>query len=243
VSDDSASEADGPAEAPQHPFVERLKPDPGSPPIRVTKIVGLPGTSDRPGYQRLYLTANLDYYAEFRTDDIVGTEVVSPDQSPVAGQEASEVWLRRDAVVQYTWVRTSQPVDEFDLDVRLGGTAPAAAAAVGTGFGSCGGTCWGQQTCEGQPTCLGTCQTQCQNTCNTCNTWCGQATCAGTCPGTCQTCNTQCGQATCVGTCQTCNTCATCRGATCQTCATACVHTCAGPCAETHVTCRPLCRV
>jgi hypothetical protein len=42
-----------PEELPQHPYVERLKPDPTQPAKRVVDLTGLPGNSDRPGYQRL----------------------------------------------------------------------------------------------------------------------------------------------------------------------------------------------
>jgi hypothetical protein len=47
----------------QDPHVERLRPDPSQPPQRVIVLQGLLGHSDRPGYQRLYFTPELDYYA------------------------------------------------------------------------------------------------------------------------------------------------------------------------------------
>lgn len=56
---------------PQHPYVTRLKPDPSRPAIRMVELTGLPGDSDRPGYQRLYLTTKLDYYAEFLASDMM----------------------------------------------------------------------------------------------------------------------------------------------------------------------------
>jgi len=106
---------------PQHPLVGRLKPDPAQPGQQVTELTGLPGDSDRDGYQRLYLTARLDYYAEFLVNDIVYSEAVPADQSPFPGLEATRVGIRRDATISYTWVRSPRPVDEFDLDIRLGG--------------------------------------------------------------------------------------------------------------------------
>jgi hypothetical protein len=219
---------------PQNPYVERLKPDPSQPVKRVVDLTGLAGNSDRPGYQRLYLTTRLDYYAEFLTSDMVHTEAVPADRSPFPGHEATRVSVSRDATIHYIWARSPQPVDEFDLDVRLGPPAAAAAALQiirspigGTNCGTCDGTC-------GDPTCAGP---TCAHTCATCFTQCQQATCAGqTCPNTqCQTCQQTCaGQATCAagatcaghGTCQaTCATacqqmtCITCQGATCpQTC-------------------------
>ncbi|MCW3474783.1 hypothetical protein [Limobrevibacterium gyesilva] len=251
-----------PKDLPQHPLVEQLKPDPSQPARRVVALSGLPGNSDRAGYQRLYLTTKLDYYAEFLATDILLTEAVPADESPFPGVEATRVTIGRDATIHYIWAKTAQPVDEFDLDVRLG-AAGAAAGAIpiplptrtcpdGTVCGTCDGTCdtCGRTcvTCEtcftrcGQATCA-TCETRCNQatcaaTCQTCATQCNQATCAGTC----NTCATQCNQATCAGTC---NTCATqCNQATCHTCHTRCggatcvtCHTCIDTCHRTCVTC------
>jgi hypothetical protein len=188
--------------------VGRLKPDPAQPAQQVIELIGLPGDSDRAGYQRLYLTARLDYYAEFQTQDVVYSETVAADASPIAGQEATRAGIQRDATNSYTWVRSTRPVDEFDLDVRLGaavGTAVPALAPQTAPINTCP-TCTCNTNCR-QATCANTCP----DTCATCNTNCGQATCANTCPNTCNTCNTNCGQATCANTCPnaTCaNTCA-----------------------------------
>jgi hypothetical protein len=200
---------------PQSPYVERLKPDPSQPARRVIDLTGLAGNSDRPGYQRLYLTTRLDYYAEFLASDMLHSEAVAADQSPFPGHEATRVSVSRDATIHYIWARSPRPVDEFDLDVRLSPPAAAAAAPliirspIGGTACTCDGTC---DTCAGQATC---------HTCATCFTACQQATCAGqTCPNTqCQTCQQTCAGATCPNT--QCNTCAnhgTCQG----TCATIC---------------------
>jgi len=241
---------------PQHPYVERLKPDPSQPARRVIELLGLPGNSDRAGYQRLYLTTKLDYYAEFPTSDIVASETVAAGQSPFQGQEATRVSVARDATIHYVWVRSPQPVAEFDLDVRLGPPATGAHAPqlpispIGGTRCTCDGTC---DTCAGQVTCRtcagdATCpHTQC-NTCPpTCVTCQGQATCAAgaTCAGHGTCVNTQCLQQTCVftqnnaGTCITCvftacnqGTCANtaCQQMTCVTCpqAATCPQTCVG---------------
>ena len=108
--------------------MERLKPDPSQPAQRVIDLVGLAGDSDRTGYQRLYLTTKLDYYAEFMVEDIVYSQTIPADQSPFPGLEATRVSVRRDATINYTWARSPQPVDEFDLDVRLGAAAAATAS-------------------------------------------------------------------------------------------------------------------
>ncbi len=160
---------------PQHPFVERRKPDPSQPAQRMIDLVGLPGDSDRPGYQRLYLTAKLDYYAEFLIQDIVSSEALPADKSPFPGLEATRVSVRRDATIHYTRVRSPQPVDEFDLDVRLG-TAGVAAPSPAFVTNTCGDRCPTVDGFSCAPTQCHTCYlTGCgQNTCNTCA---GQQTC------------------------------------------------------------------
>ncbi|UPJ53441.1 hypothetical protein IVB30_20255 [Bradyrhizobium sp. 200] len=226
---------------PQHPLIERLKPDPAAPARRTIVLAGLPGNSDREGFQRLYLTASLDYFAEFAVQDILDSETIAPERSSL-GLECTQVTFERDAVIHYTWIRRSQPVDDFDLDVRLGsrkaarfGGAPRLPPTLpdGTACDTCHGTC--DYTCE--QGCVRTAQTDCgQATCGncteTCLTKCGQWTC---------TCLTMCHQDICVptGTCQTCgeatcNCTDTCRktecfGATCH-CTEGCTDSCHLPC-------------
>ena len=218
------SDGSGNPRLPQHPLVEQRKPDPNQPAKRVLELVGLPGNSDRSGFQRLYLSTKLDYYAEFLDSDIVSTEAVPTADSPIHGYEATRVSIGRDATIHYVRVRSPQPVDEFDLDVRLG--APVAAApqlhispingctdTCHTLCGTCGGTC---RTCAGEHTCAATCPATCAATCQTC-----QTNCAG--HGTCLTCvpNPQDPHNTCIYSNNQGNTCNTC-AATCQTCFTAC---------------------
>jgi len=219
-----------PNKLPQHPFVKSVRSAPSQPTKKTVVLIGLPGDSDQPEQQRLYLTAKLNYYVEFPVSAILSTETVPPDQSPIAGQEATQVTISRDATVRYVTETSPRPIDEFDLDVRLG--AAGGPAAVPTTRG-------GEATCiqDGCPT-DATCHvTECrQHTCaNTCRTCAGHATCAGaaTCVNTqCQqaTCvNTQCGQHTCVNTQCGQHTCAaTCPNTCAATCANTCAHTCAG---------------
>jgi hypothetical protein len=234
VASDSSSGNGGHASGllPQHPLVERLKPDPAHPPVKTTVLVGLPGNSDRPGFQRLYLTTALDYFAEFPVQSILHSEAVPAEESPFKGLEATRVTITRDSLIHYTWVRSSQPVDEFDLDLRLGGIGPGAAPTIptrtcpdGTFCGTCNGTC--DQTCGPHCPTHRTCQTQCNQPTCTCQTQCNQPTCAGTC-----TCQTQCNQLTCA-TCptdcnqRTCNTCRTdCNQRTCDNCTDTCHRPC-----------------
>ena len=61
----------GPEDLGQDHFVERRRPDPSQPPEPVRELVGFLGDSDREGYLRLSFTRELDYYAEFRAEDVV----------------------------------------------------------------------------------------------------------------------------------------------------------------------------
>jgi hypothetical protein len=248
----------------QHSWVSRVKPEPGAPPVRVRRLAGIVGDSDRPGFRRLYFSPEFTFYAEFRADDVVYVETIPEDRPPFVGTEATRVAIRRDAQIDFVRSRTSQPVDDFDLDIRVGRAArarPRVAVEAETWEAECPGpsffapcdtdfTCVCGDTvqitiCRGA-TCIDVCDTRFR-TCDTCRTDCDQATCA-----TCGTCDTACNQATCAtcnqATCATCNTCQTqCNQATCHTCATACnqatCHTCETQCGGTcnpHVfTCGP----
>jgi hypothetical protein len=197
----------------QDPYVERLRPDPSEPPQRVIVHSGLLGNSDRPGYHRLYFNRALNHYAEFKTEDVVYTEPIPPEQPPFLGEQATRVTLKRDATIDYTRSRRARPLDEFDLDVRLGRSLRMARAADEDEFTE-GPRC---EPPDIEPatdfTCMGKCVPE------TSPTWCGLpgSTCLEVCEATPFFCRTQHG-ATC-GTCQgnTCQTCWTCQ-ATCQGC-------------------------
>jgi hypothetical protein len=243
--DDKRSE-EGPEERPQDPLVERLRPDPSEPPTPVMVLEGLLGDSDRPGFRRLYFTRELDHYAEFRTDQVLSVETIPEDRPPWPGQEATRVTLPRDATVDYTRTRVARPLDEFDLDVRLG---PAGGFGPGpaTWEAECPGATWGE--CPTFVTCV-SCPDTCQITICRGRTCIDSPTCdfeacptrppAATCRRTCDTCRTRCD--TCV-TCNTCQTqCDTCTP-TCVTCQTQC-DTCTPTCGPTCTpTCRPTCGI
>jgi hypothetical protein len=91
----------------------------------------LPGDSDREGFQRLYLTRHLDYHAEFPINAMLQTELVPADQFPFPGIEATRVFIAQDAIIQYTWVGSPQPVNPFDLDIRVGATSSPTALSLG----------------------------------------------------------------------------------------------------------------
>jgi hypothetical protein len=116
----------------QDPFVQRRRPDPSQPPEAVRSLEGLMGDSDREGYRRLYFTRELDYYAEFRTEDVLFSEPIGPDRPPFLGEDATRVGIRRDAPIEYTRSRSAGAVeDEFDLDIRLAAAPLSTAAKAG----------------------------------------------------------------------------------------------------------------
>jgi hypothetical protein len=139
----------------QDPLVARRRPDPSTPPERTLDLIGFLGDSDREGYRRLYFTRELDYYAEFRLDDVADIAEIPAERHPFVGEQASRVSLRRDAVVDYTRTRTARPVDEFDLDVRLGRRREPRAYADAP---------WPQTDYAATGDCY-TCATQCHTAC------------------------------------------------------------------------------
>jgi hypothetical protein len=162
------AEAPDAAGRPQDPYVARRRPDPASPSEPTTRMFGFLGDSDRPGFRRLYFTRDLDYYAEFRVDDVVDLESIPADQPPFRGDEATRLALRRDATVEYTRDRNPQSVNEFDADVRLGRRQRGFSDRRRGGYVermmetdpytychdfTCYGTCAGDDTCCDQPSC------------------------------------------------------------------------------------------
>jgi len=113
-------DSDESAEIPQDDYVARMRPVPTEPPQRVRVLCGLLGDSDRSGHRRLYLSRSLDRYAEFASGDVLALDSIPPDQLPFVGTAATQVTLRRDAPVAFTYERHAGPIDEFDLDFRLG---------------------------------------------------------------------------------------------------------------------------
>ena len=182
----AADQHGGAGERPQDPIVERRRPDPTQLPVPTLTMAGFLGDSDREGCRRLYFSSDLDYYAEFRVDDVVEVEAIPAGQAPFRGEQATRLTLRRGATVEYTRVRTARPVDEFDLDVRFGRRRGPIVSARLPEMTPPGPGCLlpmtpGDVDCPNTP---GTCAPG-ADTCGTC-TWewqCG-ATCEGqlTCP-------------------------------------------------------------
>lgn len=208
----------------QDPHVDQLRPEPSAPPSDVVILEGLAGKSDREGWARLYFNRELTYYAEFRKEDIVFTEAVSPDQSPMVGLKATRVGIKKDAIIEYTRTTRAKAGDEFDLDVRLSAGPPQTAQPnlPRTPLDCPGDT--------GRPCITDTCR----RTCDTCPTNCQQRTCdtgLTHCVG--QTCYTRCNQPTCRPTCNTCQT-------ECNPCNTCVTHCDQNTCRNTDIRCIPL---
>ncbi|MFD4657792.1 hypothetical protein ACFWP2_19435 [Kitasatospora sp. NPDC058444] len=192
-------EPNGIGDRPQDDFVTRSLASPSERPARALTLSGLLGDSDRAGYRRLYFNKQLDYYAEFASADVLSVETVGGDQPPFVGLDATKVTLRRDATVHFTRVESATPVDDFDLDLRLGQSGPTATTQpLGPGttpprtwtpFNTCG-SC---DTCFGCPPVLKTAGRPhtCRCVGETVDITGCEATCQ-TCPGqTCATCVTR----------------------------------------------------
>jgi hypothetical protein len=84
-------------------------------------LAGLPGRSAKEGYWRLYFSSTLERYAEFKEEDVLGSVKIPKEQSPFAGLEATGVWLKREAEVEYTHTesrRVQAEVLQGDLTMR-----------------------------------------------------------------------------------------------------------------------------
>jgi hypothetical protein len=76
-------------------FTTRVIPDPNSPPD-VLLLAGFLGASSQPGQTRVYWDASLSSYVDVDTADIVNTEPLPKEQSPLGG---SYIWVKRSAQV------------------------------------------------------------------------------------------------------------------------------------------------
>lgn len=141
-------------ERPPDPFVAARISDPKASPPRTFAVAGLLGDSDRPGRRRLYLNTRLDFWVEFRTDDVVAVESLAPDQPPFVGLDATRVELLRDASLEYVRSQTAGAEDPFAIQAE---TAPGPLLSAQTWEAECPGPTWG-----GCPTEIG---------CPTANEW------------------------------------------------------------------------
>lgn len=111
----------------QHPFVEKLMPDPAQPAARTVQYEGLVGKSTRgEGHWRLYFDRDLSDYIEFNEEDVLNSELIAKERSPME-LESTKVWLRRDATITRTH---SQQVQADAAETASGGYANPSTAGV-----------------------------------------------------------------------------------------------------------------
>jgi hypothetical protein len=115
------SESGPPAEPPEHPLVASAQRASQTPVAATVALTGLFGRADEPEKRRVYLSAQLNQYAEFRAEDVVRYDDVSAADSPIAGHAATRVTLKRGSPVAFThnWTESLNADDQFDLDVRV----------------------------------------------------------------------------------------------------------------------------
>jgi hypothetical protein len=93
----------------QDALVEKLVPDPAAPPDTIV-LVGFLGKSARAGYWRLYLTSELNDYVECREDDIVNTQSLATELTPLAG---TMMWIKPGAELLHTRTTSIQAQAQF----------------------------------------------------------------------------------------------------------------------------------
>jgi hypothetical protein len=120
MNEQNSADETGPAdrEHRQDPIVERLRPDPARPALRTTTLRGFLGHSELPDRQRIYFTRTLDYYAEFRSEDVVQITALPAEESPFPGEPASMVELPPGVTINYVRALVTQEKAPFDLDIR-----------------------------------------------------------------------------------------------------------------------------
>jgi hypothetical protein len=83
-------------------LVDSLVPDPSQPPTPTVSLLGLLGRSAKEGYWRLYFSTSLNRYAQFKEEDVLHSVKVPRALPPFLGMEATRVWIRADAEIEYT---------------------------------------------------------------------------------------------------------------------------------------------
>jgi hypothetical protein len=90
-------------------LVEHLVPDPSQhqPAIQLT---GFLGRSTEEGAWRLYLTSQLDEYVEFSEQDVLYTQSLSQERSPLGG---TMIWFKPQTPLRHTRVLSRQVQADF----------------------------------------------------------------------------------------------------------------------------------
>jgi len=115
-------------------FIARVVPDPKNP-AEAQLLTGFLGASSEPEHTRIYSDASLSSYIDAKTADILHSEPLSKEQSPLGG---SYIWLKRDAQVSYGGAGEQSSKGKFfegPLMTAYGGQFGAAAGAGTAAFG------------------------------------------------------------------------------------------------------------
>ena len=104
-------------------LVDSLVPDPSQPPTPTVSLLGLFGRSAKEGFWRLYFSSSLGRYAEFKEEDVLNSVKVPRALPPFLGMEATRVWIRADAEIEYTRTE-SRKVRATGLQGGLAARAP-----------------------------------------------------------------------------------------------------------------------
>lgn len=94
----------------------------------LTTIVGLPGESDDAGWQRVYLSPDLETYVDVAADDVLHTQAVAGEQG---GLGATMVWVRKGARLRYTRTVAADAQSAFLQGPVTERFLPGSAPAVG----------------------------------------------------------------------------------------------------------------
>src|SRR5579863_5055701 len=88
----------------------------------VSTYVGLPGHSLKAGYRVIFPTLDMVRFLEIAEEDILGTEDLTPADSPFGALGGTRVSVRETARITTSVATAPTPEadDEFDLDIRLG---------------------------------------------------------------------------------------------------------------------------
>jgi hypothetical protein len=90
-------------------LVEQLVPDPNDLQPRV-QLTGWVGKSTKEGFWRLYLTPQLNEYLEFSDQDVMHTQSLQAEQSPLGG---TTVWFRPGTIMRHCRLAARQVQVDF----------------------------------------------------------------------------------------------------------------------------------
>ena len=107
-------------------FVQRIVADPKNVPD-VMLLYGYSGASDEKGYERQYLSPDLQHYVEVPDSAILHRRAVPKDQDPYG---ATVLWVRRNAALKYKMGPSAQALANYFTGAIAGAAAAGPAAML-----------------------------------------------------------------------------------------------------------------